>query len=79
MGWTSGTTDSPTWRTSDGDTGGTGSAAVRSRWNRGAVVRLRRYQRLLYDGRTWYGVDFREVTLRVWHDGSVSVEGEIDR
>lgn len=47
--------------------------------NRGAVVRLRRNQRLLHGGRTWYGADFREVTLRVWHDGSVSVEGEVER
>lgn len=52
--------------------------------NRGAVVRLRRNERLVWtpqrgDQLTWYGMDVREVTLRVWHDASVTVEHEVDR
>jgi hypothetical protein len=47
--------------------------------NRGLVARLRRNQRLVWDDRIWYGVDFRQVTLRVWHDGSISVEYEVER
>lgn len=52
--------------------------------NRGAAVSLRRFERLVWtpergEQKIWYGVDFRYVELRVWHDGSVSVEEERDR
>jgi hypothetical protein len=49
--------------------------------NRGAVVTLNRRQRLVWtppvgEPRTWYGLDYRHIELRVWHDGSVTVERE---
>jgi len=52
--------------------------------NRGAVVRIGRRQRLTWtppngDPEVWFGINTREVYLRVWHDGSVSIEGQVDR
>jgi hypothetical protein len=52
--------------------------------NRGAVVRLQRTQRLTWtppvgEPMVWYGLFEREVTLRVWHDGSVTIESEVER
>ena len=47
--------------------------------NRGAAVRLRRNERLVWGDRIWYGYVTRYVELRVWHDGSISVEAEEDR
>jgi hypothetical protein len=52
--------------------------------NRGAVVRLTRRQRLTWtppvgEPQIWYGLFHREVELRVWHDGSVSVETVVER
>lgn len=52
--------------------------------NRGAVVRLSQRQRLLWtppvgESRIWYGLFDRQIELRVWHDGSVTVENEIER
>lgn len=52
--------------------------------NRGAVVRLKRNQRLTWtppvgEPMVWYGLFVRQVVLRVWHDGSVTVEAEVER
>lgn len=52
--------------------------------NRGAVVRLSPRQRLTWtppvgEPKVWYGLFDRQVELRVWHDGSVTVEAEVER
>ena len=52
--------------------------------NRGTVVLLGRRERLVWtqpngDVQTWYGAYTSTVELRVWHDGSVTVEREADR
>lgn len=52
--------------------------------NRGAAVRLRRRERLVWtpprgEQKIWYGIEFRYVVLRMWHDGSVTVETELER
>lgn len=52
--------------------------------NRGAAVRLKRTHRLVWtdalgEKRIFYGVEFRYVELRVWHDGSVTVEDRWER
>lgn len=47
--------------------------------NRGAVIRLRRNQRAVWGDRQWLGLDYRLIELRVWHDGSVSIEREVER
>ncbi len=49
--------------------------------NRGAAVHLKPRQRLVWsppkgEPRIWYGLDYRYIELRVWHDGSVSIEVE---
>lgn len=44
--------------------------------NRGAAVALRRKQRLVWGEKVWYGLDYSYVELRVWHDGSITVEQE---
>jgi hypothetical protein len=40
---------------------------------------LRPRWRLVWRDKTWYGYFTRRVVLRVWHDGSVTVEEEEDR
>lgn len=47
--------------------------------NRGAAVQLRRSERLVWDDLIWYGAWTRYVELRVWHDGSITVEAEVNR
>lgn len=52
--------------------------------NRGAATYLKRNHRVVWtdargEERIFYGRDYRYVELRVWHDGSVTVEEKWER
>lgn len=73
----------PTRMLPRGDFNGHDGSWEPRRWvaigSRGVIVHLRHNERMHFDGQTFEGIFTRSVEIRRWHDGSLTIEREVDR